>query len=120
MRRLEDSIFAYLIAGRGKDEMTLYGGGYLEEWRSDDRGEIWEHESSMVPEPDLIYNNPQPVFRSNGEILDGWWVFYGWQGPEGIWNRKLFREWDLNNPPRPNRGKAFLWHDGAIIGRHKK
>jgi hypothetical protein len=82
----------------------------MQEWVSDDdNGQTWRMAGTLNPEPGLIYNNPSPVWTSDGKPLDDWLVFYGWPGPRSIDDyiqddRKAFH----------NTGKAFLWHNGEF------
>ena len=72
----------------------------------------------MAPEPGLIYNNPKAVETSDGAVMGGYLVFYGWQGPGSIQVQtgSLLKDSpyliELKNAPEGNRGKAYLWHDG--------
>lgn len=98
----------WLVVGQGKDERCFYGGGTLELWASQNFGQTWSMQENLQPCPELIYNNPKQVFRADGTALPGWMIFFGWQGPESMWK--------VDNP-KPNRGFAFLYADGRIIGR---
>jgi len=109
--RHDGSLHAYLIAGQGKDEGTFYGGGSLEHWISDDEGDSWAKLETLDPDPGLIYNNPRPVVTSQGKLMEGQILFYGWEGPQGIW--------DIDSP-RPNRGKLYLWDNGKFVGINGK
>jgi hypothetical protein len=97
------------MAGQGKQEECLYGGGTLEEWVSKDNGRSWQQEREIIPEPRLIYNNPKPVVNIRGEVQPEWLLCYGWEGPEGVW---------MMAEGKPNRGKAFLLYKGEPIGNN--
>lgn len=100
-------ITADLVIGQGKGEECFYGGGELQRWHSGDGGRSWHRGPSFVPQPGLLYNNPSPVHRAEGGVLDDAFVFYGWQGPGGVW---ALPEYDTENR---NRGLAWLWIDGS-------
>ena len=100
---------AMLVVGKDGDVIPRYGGGAMQEWVSDDNGKAWHMAGTLDPEPGLIYNNPSPVWTSDGKPLDDWLVFYGWPGPRSIDDyiqddKKAFH----------NTGKAFLWHNGEF------
>jgi len=104
LRRSEDGeLLAYLVTGdqeRIHAQNLEYGGGErLEEWKAIDEGSSWEKKRTIISEPGMLYNNPKPVELSTGGVLDGFVVFYGWQGPG-------------NND---NRGMAYLWHEGEWL-----
>lgn len=106
-KRADSSFHAFLISGKGKDEQTFYGGGSLQHWESRDHGDSWQRLAILDPDPELIYNNPRPIITSKGNVMEGMLVFYGWKGPEGIW--------DVDSP-RPNRGMAYFWKNGIVCG----
>jgi len=97
---------AYLVSGHDADETLLYSGGTVEKWSSNNSGITWYREHSLVPDPDLVYNNPRPVHDSRGGHLRDHLVFFGWKGPGSI-------EADL--APLRNRGRAYLWGDGEWL-----
>ncbi len=101
-----DRITADLIVGEGKGEACFYGGGQLQRWQSDDNGLNWRYQRSFVPIEGLIYNNPRPVERAGGGVVDDAFVLYGWQGPGGVWKTPSY------DTPNHNRGMAWLWLDG--------
>lgn len=77
---------AYLITGEGYLEggyMDDRGGGGIEEWISEDKGNTWRMNRDLTPDrkryPGWRFNHIQPVVRANGEIVDGMLLFYGWQ-----------------------------------------
>jgi len=78
----------------------------VEKWSSNNSGITWYREHSLVPDPDLVYNNPRPVHDSRGGHLRDHLVFFGWKGPGSI-------EADL--APLRNRGRAYLWGDGEWL-----
>ena len=91
---------AYLITGKGYLEggyMDGRGGGNIEEWVSEDKGNTWRMNRDLTPDrkryPAWRFNHIQPVVRSNGEIVDGMLLFYGWK--------------DGDSPT----AKAFLLHE---------
>ena len=91
---------AYLITGKGYLEggyMDGRGGGNIEEWVSEDKGNTWRMNRDLTPDreryPKWRFNHIQPVVRPNGEIVDGMLLFYGWK--------------DSDSPT----AKAFLLHE---------
>ena len=91
---------AYLITGKGYLEggyMDGRGGGNIEEWVSEDKGNTWRMNRDLTPDrkryPKWRFNHIQPVVRPNGEIVDGMLLFYGWK--------------DGDSPT----AKAFLLHE---------
>ena len=77
---------AYLITGKGYLEggyMDDRGGGSLEEWISEDKGNTWRMNRDLTPDrkryPGWRFNHIQPAVWANGEIVDGMLLFYGWQ-----------------------------------------
>ena len=77
---------AYLIVGEGYLEggyMDDRGGGSIEEWISEDKGNTWRMNRDLTPDrkryPAWRFNHIQPVVRPNGEIVDGMLLFYGWK-----------------------------------------
>jgi hypothetical protein len=104
---VDSEIAIDLIVGQGKREETFYGGGELQRWRSDDAGQSWRMERTFVPQPGLLFNNPSPVHDARGGVIADAFVFYGWQGPGGVW---ALPEYDTENR---NRGIAWLWIDGG-------
>jgi len=69
---------------------------------SSDRGDSWQKESEWVPEEGMIYNNPRPVPTSRGDILDGAYTMFGWEGPDGLTKEKCC-------------GRAFLYFRGEWV-----
>ena len=104
----EAALTAYLVVGDVDGEGLSYGGGDVEEWVSTDGGASWKLSRKVVPEPGLLYNNPRPIEYTNGGVIDGFLLFYGWEGPGSIQpiggsgNSKL-------------RGNAYLWNDGKWL-----
>ena len=96
-------ISAFLVGRPGRPGRLPYGGGTLQEWRSPDRGESWEHIGDIVPKAGLVCNNPKPVETAAGEVLRRTLVFFGWEGPDGL------------APEGPYGGQAFLWRDGEWL-----
>jgi hypothetical protein len=79
-------LHAYVIVGKGYLEggyMNRHGGGRIEEWISQDKGNGWKKSRDlMVDQKDYVgwlYNNIQPVLRPNGSIVEGMLLFYGWK-----------------------------------------
>jgi len=101
---------AYLIVGSVEGEMLSYGGGDLEEWRSDDDGATWRRVRQLVPEPGLLYNNPCPVVDVAGGTMADAVLFYGWEGPGSMQPVGAG-----GTTTTELRGKAFLWHDGKWL-----
>ncbi len=97
---------AYLVSGQDADETLFYSGGTVEQWSSRDRGVTWHRDRSLVPDPDLVYNNPRPVQNSRGGDLRDHLVFFGWQGPGSI---------EADPSPLRNRGRAYLWGGGEWL-----
>ena len=98
---------AFLTIGKVDGEVPLYGGGELQRWESENGGLSWFLEAKLDPEPGLLYNNPTPVVTAEGKTMEGWLLFYGWEGPRGI--QEQIRD---KVPGLINSGKAFLWQDG--------
>jgi hypothetical protein len=92
---------AYLVMGDGYLDtggyMDKHGGGRIEEWISSDRGNTWQKKRDLTPDktkyPGWKFNNIQPVTKSDGSVVDGMLLFYGWK--------------DKNAP----EAKAFLLHE---------
>ena len=80
----------------------------MQNWVSDDDGQTWRMAGTLDPEPGLIYNNPSSVWTSDGQVLDDWLVFYGWNGPRSIDDYIRDEKGKFHNT-----GKAFLWYDGV-------
>jgi len=99
---------AMLVVGKDGDVIPRYGGA-MQEWVSDDNGKTWHMAGTLDPEPGLIYNNPSPVWTSDGKPLDDWLVFCGWPSPRSIDD---YIQDDRN--AFHNTGKAFLWHNGEF------
>ena len=82
----DGSLYAYVIVGDGYLEggyMDKHGGGRIEQWVSRDKGHHWKKSQDITPGPDRYagwkFNNVQPVVRSDGSIVDGMLMFYGWK-----------------------------------------
>jgi len=77
--------------------MDKHGGGRIEQWTSADKGNSWTKARDLTPDrskyPGWRYNNIQPVTRSDGSVVEGMLLFYGWK--------------DRNAPA----AQAFLLHD---------
>jgi len=93
-------LHAYVIVGEGYLEggyMNRHGGGRIEEWISQDKGNSWKKTRDLMPNRKPYrgwrYNNIQPVVRPDGRIVDGMLLFYGWK--------------EQNIP----EAKAFLLHE---------
>jgi len=91
LARYEDgTLHAYLIVGDGYLDtggyMDRYGGGAVEEWISRDKGDSWIKQRDLTPDesryPGWKYNNIQPVTRSDGSLVGGMLLFYGWTAKE--------------------------------------
>jgi len=102
LHRDKKGIFhAYLIMGDGyfysEGYMDKHGGGRIVEWVSLDQGHSWHQKRDLTPDktkyPGWKFNNVQPVTTSDGSVVDGMLLFYGWK--------------DKNAP----EAKAFLLHD---------
>ena len=79
-------LHAYLIVGEGYlagGYMDKHGGGRIEEWVSADKGSSWKKLRDVTPRQKLYqgwrFNNVQPVVRSDGSIVEGMLLFYGWK-----------------------------------------
>ena len=63
--------------------MDKHGGGRIEEWISSDRGNTWQKKRDLTPDkskyPGWKFNNIQPVTKSDGSVVDGMLLFYGWK-----------------------------------------
>lgn len=103
-RDVDGTLYAYLIVGDGYLDtggyMDSYGGGAVEEWVSADKGNTWKKKRDLTPDksryPGWKYNNIQPVTTSDGSIVDGMLLFYGWK--------------DKESP----EAKAFLLHENTV------
>jgi len=122
LRRSESGkLLAYMATGEHDGQIMSYGGGTVEEWTSMDDGTSWSKVQELVPEPGLLYNNPRPVETSTGDLMDGFLMLYGWEGPGGIQKQtgSLLKDSpyliELQNAPEGNRGKAFLWQNGEWL-----
>jgi hypothetical protein len=81
------ALHAYLVTGDGYLDtggyMDSYGGGRVEEWTSLDKGATWKKKRDVTPDraefPGWRFNNIQPVTRSDGSIVGGMLLFYGWK-----------------------------------------
>jgi hypothetical protein len=107
-------VHAYAIVGDAERDVerqgpaAVWGGGDLRRWISFDNGVTWFDKGSMAPDAELLYNNPQPVARSDGGILPHSLVCYGWSGPGGIW--------DIHDRSRSlNRGRGYLHLFGSWV-----
>ena len=79
-------LHAYVITGEDYLEggyMDRHGGGRIEEWISQDKGNSWKKfRDLMADQKDYIgwrFNNIQPVLRPDGSIVEGMLLFYGWK-----------------------------------------
>ena len=82
-------LHAYVIVGEGYLEggyMNRHGGGRIEEWISQDKGNSWKKNRDLMPNRKPYrgwrYNNIQPVVRPDGRIVDGMLLFYGWKAQD--------------------------------------
>lgn len=81
---------AYLVVGEGYLDtggyMDSYGGGRIEEWISLDMGKSWQRNRDLTPDRTKYSgwrsNNIQPVTASDGHIVEGMLLFYGWENKE--------------------------------------
>ncbi|MDP6527079.1 MAG: hypothetical protein QGH15_23125, partial [Kiritimatiellia bacterium] len=76
-RDKEGILHAYVIVGKGYLEggyMNRHGGGCIEEWISQDKGNSWKKNRDLTPNSKPYrgwrYNNIQPVVRCEGQIVD--------------------------------------------------
>ena len=79
-------LHAYVITGEDYLEggyMNRHGGGRIEEWISQDKGNSWKKfRDLMADQKDYAgwrFNNIQPVLRPDGSIVEGMLLFYGWK-----------------------------------------
>ena len=82
----DGNIHAYLITGQDYLKggyMDGRGGGSVEEWISEDKGNTWKMNRDLTPDRERYlgwrFNHIQPVVRPNGEIVEGMLLFYGWK-----------------------------------------
>lgn len=82
-------LHAYVIVGEAYLEggyMDKHGGGRIEEWISEDRGNHWKKRRDLQPDQKQFagwrFNNVQPVVRPDGSIVEGALLFYGWKDPD--------------------------------------
>ncbi len=98
------TLHAYLVIGDGYLDtggyMDRYGGGSVEEWISCDKGNTWKKERDLTPDKTKYlgwkFNNIQAVTKSDGSVVDGMLLFYGWK--------------DKESP----EAKAFLLHEDTV------
>ncbi len=96
----DSSITAFLV-GRAPGHGELpYGGGLLQEWRSDDQGQHWRKVGDLPLPRGFLANNPKPLEDAQGYLLPRTLLFFGWEGPRAI------------RPDGPYHGQAYLWRDG--------
>ncbi len=82
-------LHAYVITGEGylhqKGILDSHGGGRIEHWVSNDKGNTWSKHREITPDsaqyPGWRFNNVQPVLRPDGSAVDGMLLFYGWPDP---------------------------------------
>ena len=82
-------LHAYVITGEGylpeKGIMDSHGGGRIEHWVSNDKGNTWSQHRDITPDPARYpgwrFNNVQPVLRPDSSAVDGMLLFYGWPDP---------------------------------------
>ena len=79
-------LHAYVITGEDYLEggyMDRHGGGRIEEWISQDKGNSWKKfRDLMADQKDYIgwrFNNIQPVLRPDGSIVEDMLLFYVWK-----------------------------------------
>ncbi len=88
-------LHAYLITGDSYQDKEginyTHGGGRIEHWMSKDQGNTWKLHRDITPDaakyPGWAFNNVQPVVRTDGSVVDGMLVFYGWLDramPDGV------------------------------------
>jgi len=85
-RDQQDHLHAYVIVGEGYQDKEginyTHGGGRIEHWVSKDKGNSWNLHRDITPDsakyPGWSFNNVQPVVRTDGSIVDGMLLFYGW------------------------------------------
>ena len=94
-RDANGKLHAYLITGEGYMEKPginyTHGGGRIQHWVSKDKGNTWKLYRDITPDaekyPGWSFNNVQPVVRTDGTVVDGMLVFYGWldeRVPDGV------------------------------------
>ena len=84
-RDTDDTLHAFVVVGEDYLEggyMDLHGGGRIEEWVSDDKGNHWTKRREVSPNSHQYagwrFNNVQPVVRPDGSTVDGMLLYYGW------------------------------------------
>ena len=82
-------LHAYVIVGEGYLEggyMNRHGGGRIEKWISQDKGNSWKKSRDLMADQKEFgnwrFNNIQPVVRPDGSIVEGMLLFYGWKDKE--------------------------------------
>lgn len=98
-----DGLTALLTTGDADGSLLEYGGGRVERWTSENRGDSWSKREVWEPDAGLIYNNPRPVPTSRGEVLNGAYTMMGWEGPTGLGRKRCI-------------GRAYLRIDGQWAG----
>ena len=81
----DDTLHAYVVVGENYLEggyMDRHGGGRIEEWVSNDKGNHWTQRREVSPNSQQYagwrFNNVQPVVRPDGSTVDGMLLYYGW------------------------------------------
>ena len=100
---------ANMIVGREHGELYAYGGGDLERRISYDGGKTWIFRGQLAPVPGLLYNNPRHIEDAMGQVVPGYMLLFGWQGPGSI---------DPVSDAAAglgNRGQAFLRYEGRWL-----
>lgn len=102
-RDSDGTLHAYVVVADGYLEggyMDRHGGGRIEEWVSDDKGNHWTKRREVSPTSQQYagwrFNNVQPVVRPDGNTVAGMLLYYGWK--------------DENAP----KASAFLLHEGNV------
>jgi hypothetical protein len=88
-RDTNNTLHAFVVVGEGYLEggyMDRHGGGRIEEWVSDDKGNHWTKRREVSPNSQQYagwrFNNVQPVVRPDGSTVDGMLLYYGWKNED--------------------------------------
>lgn len=100
------TLHAFVAAGKQYLEggyMDRHGGGRIEEWVSNDRGDHWKFRREVSPSSKKYagwrFNNVQPIAAPDGSNVDGMLLFYGWED-ENEPNATAFLLHDVTHNPR--------------------
>ena len=104
LRTIRDSVqLAFDSFGSDQDALVLLipgAGAPAKSWPEAfcrDLAATWRHVADMIPAPGLLCNNPRAIENVDGSPLKRSLVFFGWEGPVGMFPEGAFK------------GRAYLW-----------